>query len=231
MAERTLARATATTTATGIATAKERSAAEEIDKAARAVAAASATTERLGRLIEDLLDVSRLTARRLELNLEEIPVRDMLCEAVARLREQAAEAGSAISIGVDEASGPIVARWDRGRIEQVVTNLLSNAIKYGSGREISLTARAEGERVYIAVRDGGVGIAQVDQERIFRAFERVDSVHRVGGLGLGLYIGRQIVTAHGGTLRVTSEPGRGSTFMLELPQTVIPAVPGAARVS
>ncbi len=82
-------------------------------------------------------------------------MRDMLCEVVARLREQAAEAGSAISIGVDEASGPIVARWDRGRIEQVVTNLLSNAIKYGSGREISLTARAEGERVFIAVRDGG----------------------------------------------------------------------------
>ena len=202
MAQRTLERATAIatarTTATGIATATEKSAAEETDKAARAVAAASATTERLGRLIEDLLDVSRLTARRLELNLEELPVRDMLCEVVARLREQAAEAGSAISVGIDEASGPIIARWDRGRIEQVVTNLLSNAIKYGSGREISLTARAEGERVYIAVRDGGIGIAKVDQERIFRAFERVDSVHRVGGLGLGLYIGRQIVAAHGG---------------------------------
>jgi signal transduction histidine kinase len=188
------------------------------EKAARAVAAASATTDRLGRLIEDLLDVSRLTARRLDLNLEEIPVRDMLYEVVARIREQAAEAGSAIAVNIDDAAAPIIARWDRGRIEQVVTNLLANAIKYGSGKEIMLSAHAAGDQIFVAVRDGGIGIAKVDQERIFQAFERVDGVHRVGGLGLGLYIGRQIVAAHGGTLRVSSEPGRGSTFVLELPQ-------------
>ena len=191
------------------------------EKAARAVAAASATTDRLGRLIEDLLDVSRLTARRLDLNLEEIPVREMLSEVVARLREQAADAGSAIAVDIDDASAPIIARWDRGRIEQVITNLLSNAIKYGSGKEITLSAHAESDRVFVTVRDGGIGIAKADQERIFRAFERVDSAHRVGGLGLGLYIGRQIVTAHGGTLRVSSEPGRGSTFVLELPPKAV----------
>jgi signal transduction histidine kinase len=193
---------------------------DEADKIARAVAGASAMTERLTRLVDDLLDVSRLTAGRLDLSLDEIPLRDMLGEIVARLQEQAAEAGSAITLDVDAPTPEIVALWDRGRIEQVITNLLSNAIKYGSGREIALTARAGGERIVVTVRDRGIGIAKADQERIFQAFERVESAHRVGGLGLGLYIGRQIVTAHGGSLRVSSEPGRGSTFVLDLPRTV-----------
>ena len=199
------------------------------EKVNRAVAAASATTDRLGRLIEDLLDVSRLTARRLELSPEELPVRDLIGEVAARLREQAIEAGSPVTIDIDDTGGPLVATWDRGRIEQVVTNLLSNAIKYGSGHEIILSARAEGNRIFIVVRDGGIGIAKADQERIFQAFERVESAHRVGGLGLGLYIGRQIAGAHGGTLRVTSEPGRGSTFLLDLPRTAAAQVPGAER--
>jgi signal transduction histidine kinase len=196
----------------------------------RAITAASATTDRLGRLIEDLLDVSRLTARRLELSPEEIPVRDLMAEVAARLREQAIEVGSPVVVDIDDSGGPLLATWDRGRIEQVVTNLLSNAIKYGSGREIALAARAEGNRIFIVVRDGGIGIAKTDQERIFQAFERVESVHRVGGLGLGLYIGRQIAGAHGGTLRVTSELGRGSTFVLDLPRTAVTQAPGAGRV-
>jgi len=199
------------------------------EKAARAVAAATSTTDRLGRLIEDLLDVSRLTARRLDLAPEEIPVRDLLGEVAARLREAAVESGSPMVMAIDDAAGPLTATWDRGRIEQVVTNLLSNAIKYGSGREITIAAYALGDRIAIEVRDGGIGIAKADQERIFQAFERVESVHRVGGLGLGLYIGRQIAGAHGGTLRVTSEPGRGSTFVLDLPRAAVPRVPSTER--
>ena len=200
-----------------------------VEKAARAVTAATSTTDRLGRLIEDLLDVSRLTARRLDLSPEEIPVRELLGEVAARLREAAVEAGSAVVIEIDDAAGPLIATWDRGRIEQVVTNLLANAIKYGSSREITIAARADGTRISIIVRDGGIGIAKADQERIFQAFERVESVHRVGGLGLGLYIGRQIAGAHGGTLRVVSEPGRGSTFVLDLPRALAPRLPGAER--
>jgi signal transduction histidine kinase len=200
-----------------------------VEKAARAVTAATSTTDRLGRLIEDLLDVSRLTARRLNLLPEEIPVRDLLGEVAARLREAAVEAGSPVVLEIDEAAGPLIATWDRGRIEQVVTNLLSNAIKYGSGREITIAARTDGSRISIIVRDGGIGIAKADQERIFQAFERVESVHRVGGLGLGLYIGRQIAGAHGGTLRVVSEPGRGSTFVLDLPRALAPRIPGVVR--
>jgi signal transduction histidine kinase len=156
-------------------------------------------------------------------------VRELLGEVAARLREAAVEAGSTVVLEIDDAAGPLIATWDRGRIEQVVTNLLANAIKYGSGREITVAARTDGTRISIVVRDGGIGIAKADQERIFQAFERVESVHRVGGLGLGLYIGRQIAGAHGGTLRVVSEPGRGSTFVLDLPRALAPRLPGAER--
>ncbi|HET6147461.1 MAG TPA: MASE1 domain-containing protein [Polyangia bacterium] len=205
--------------------------AEGIERSARALVAATATTDRLGRLVDDLLDVSRLTAHRLELTLEEVTLSEMLADLAGRLREQAAETGSTISIMVDQPSHPLVGVWDRGRVEQVITNLLSNAVKYGAGQAITVDARGEGDRVVIVVRDRGIGIAKADQERIFHAFERVETVHRVGGLGLGLYIGRQIVAAHGGTLRVSSDPGQGSTFVLDLPRLAHPQAARLARES
>jgi signal transduction histidine kinase len=195
---------------------------EAIQRSTRALVAASGTTDRLERLIDDLLDVSRLTANRLELNLEDVALGELLADLTGRLREQANETGSTISVALDEGPSGVVASWDRGRIEQVLTNLLSNAIKYGAGKPIVVDARARGDRIVITVRDEGIGIARADQERIFRAFERVETVHRVGGLGLGLYIGRQIVAAHGGALRVTSVPGHGSTFVLDLPRVAQP---------
>jgi signal transduction histidine kinase len=193
---------------------------ERLDRSTRALVAASASSDRLGRLIDDLLDVSRLTAHRLELSLEEVNLAEMLADLAGRLREQAAEAGSTIVVMVERGGPPLVGTWDRVRIEQVITNLLSNAIKYGKGQPITVEAHREDGRVVISVRDQGIGIGKADQDRIFSAFERVESTHRVGGLGLGLYIGRQIVAAHGGTLRVSSEPGCGATFVLELPGVV-----------
>jgi signal transduction histidine kinase len=131
-----------------------------------------------------------------------------------RLGEHAAEAGSSIELEVREA---VTGNLDRTRIEQVVTNLITNAIKYGMGKRIEISVRANEAEAQLLVRDQGIGISKADQTRIFQAFERVATSSRVGGLGLGLYIGRQIATAHGGTLTVDSAPGRGTTFVLELP--------------
>jgi len=184
------------------------------EKLGRSLRAAGTTTDRLVSLVDDLLDASRLTAGRLALHLESVPLIDLVRDVVGRLREQAQEAGSPIGVEIPE---PIVGRWDRSRVEQIVTNLLSNAIKYGAGRPIQLTAHAANDRMRLDVKDAGVGISRADQSRIFQAFERVTSANRVGGLGLGLYIGRQIAVAHGGSLSVDSKPEHGSTFTLELP--------------
>ncbi len=184
------------------------------EKMARALAASGATADRLGSLVDDLLDASRLTAGRLALRLERVDIADLLREVVARLREQAAEVGSSIELSV---VAPVVGTWDRSRLEQVVTNLLSNAIKYGMGKPIVLSADAAAGRLRVRVRDAGMGIPRGDQSRIFQAFERLPTAERVGGLGLGLYIGRQIAVAHGGALMVESDPARGATFTLELP--------------
>ena len=184
------------------------------EKLGRSLGAARATTDRIVALVDDLLDASRLTAGRLALHIEVVSLSELVNDVGARLRDQAVEAGSQIEIDTRE---PIVGRWDRIRIEQIVTNLLSNAIKYGGGKPIRLSARPVNGRVRLDVNDAGPGISSGDQSRIFQAFERVTTANRVGGLGLGLYIGRQIAVAHGGTLTVDSKPGQGSTFTLELP--------------
>jgi signal transduction histidine kinase len=186
----------------------------DAEKMVRALETADQTAGRLGVLVDDLLDVSRLTAGRLALRIERVDVGELLREVVARLREQAVEAGSTIDLSPPP---PVVGSWDRGRLEQVLTNLLSNAIKYGMGRPIAVSAEVVGGRLRIAVRDGGMGIPRRDQSRIFQAFERLPTAERVGGLGLGLYIGRQIAIAHGGNLSVESDPARGATFTLDLP--------------
>jgi signal transduction histidine kinase len=185
------------------------------EKVAHALAAANATTDRLAGLVDDLLDASRLTAGRLVLRLEQVDLGMLLREVVARLRDQALENGSTIELAVE---GPIVGTWDRSRVEQVVTNLLSNAIKYGMRKPIAIVVEAGPARVRLKVKDQGMGIARADQSRIFQAFERLATAERVGGLGLGLYIGRQIAIAHGGALSVESVPLQGSTFTLELPR-------------
>jgi signal transduction histidine kinase len=102
-------------------------------------------------------------------------------------------------------------------VDQVLQNLLSNALKYGAGQPIRLAVRAEGGRAHLEVQDRGIGIAPADQARIFERFERAVSGRNYSGLGLGRWIVGRIVEAHGGTVRLASAPGAGSTFTVELP--------------
>ncbi|KYF73559.1 AAA family ATPase [Sorangium cellulosum] len=169
---------------------------------------------RLGRLVDELLDVTRLNAGRLTLARAPVDLAALAREVVERMGQQLASARCPVQLDLDE---PVVGRWDPSRLEQVLVNLLSNAMKYGAGGLIHVVVRRHEGRALLSVRDHGMGVAEADHARIFERFERAVSVKNFGGLGLGLYIVRWIVTSHGGTIRVESRPGAGATFLVELP--------------
>jgi len=169
---------------------------------------------RTERLVDKLLDVSRLTVGRLQLELEEVDLAQLARETAERMRGELEQAGSALTI---DAAAPIVGRWDRTRLDQVVSNLLSNAIKYGAGKPIEVAVGGDGQRAFLTVRDHGVGIARDEQTRIFDRFERLEPVRNFAGFGLGLWIVRQVIEAQGGTIELESNPGEGSSFTVKLP--------------
>ncbi|HEY6911023.1 MAG TPA: PAS domain-containing sensor histidine kinase [Myxococcales bacterium] len=169
--------------------------------------------QRLTRLVEQMLDATRLVNGRLSLEKEPVELRELVCEVAQSMAEALLQAGCSVSI----AGGPVGGEWDRGRLEQIVVNLLGNAMRYGAGMPISLEIAERPGRALLAVRDGGVGIGAADQERIFQRFERAASDRYPGGMGLGLFISREIARAHG-DIRVESEPGKGALFTVELPR-------------
>lgn len=172
---------------------------------------------RLTRLISELLDVSRITAGRLTLEREPVDLTALVREVTARFADELKRARSPLEMSLPE---PVMGTWDRMRIEQAVGNLLSNAIKYGRGKPISIAVHRVSTMARLTVRDRGIGISHDDQARIFGRFERAVSPQQYGGLGLGLWITKQVIDAHGGTIDVTSEPGSGSTFVVDLPTGV-----------
>jgi signal transduction histidine kinase len=175
--------------------------------------------ERLAGIIENLLDVSRIAHGRLRPDLEALDLCDLVRDVVERFQEQARAAGSALELGP---CGPTIGYFDRSQVEHVLGNLVSNAIKYGEGRPVSVRLVADASTARIEVEDRGIGIAEADQARVFDRFERATRDHRGTSLGLGLYIVRSIVEAHGGSIALRSEPGRGSTFTVELPRKRLP---------
>ena len=176
--------------------------------------------DRLAALVAELLDVSRILAGRLSLRPEPIDVAEVVRGVAERFADSLARSGSSLSLS---AGAPLRGEWDGSRIDQIVSKLLDNAIKYGRGRPIALEVARVGDRARLTVRDSGIGISPADQARIFERFERAVSGAHFGGLGLGLWIVRQVVEAQGGTVAVESSPGEGSTFIIDLPI----ALPGA----
>jgi signal transduction histidine kinase/FixJ family two-component response regulator len=171
--------------------------------------------QRLSRLVNNLLDVSRITARRLELTLIEMDLVAATCEVIEQLSPELARARCPVKV---EAPDTVPGRWDPLRIAQIATNLISNALKYGAGKPIDVVIDADDDQARLQVCDHGIGISAADVERIFELFERSASARHYGGLGLGLYITRQLVEAHGGRIRVISKPDDGSKFVVELPR-------------
>ncbi|WP_437852557.1 AAA family ATPase [Sorangium sp. So ce363] len=175
---------------------------------------AHAQGQRLNRLIDELLEVSQIDTNELPLDLAEVDLAAVVREVVTRLELNLARAGCAVSIH-DE--GPAVGFWDRSRLDQVVTNLLSNAIKFGASKPVEIHIGHDAGISRLVVKDHGIGIETAQTARIFERFARAVSTRHYGGLGLGLYISRSIVQAHGGSIRVESQLGEGAAFTVELP--------------
>ncbi|HEX5753031.1 MAG TPA: HAMP domain-containing sensor histidine kinase [Archangium sp.] len=131
-----------------------------------------------------------------------------------RFSEELGRAGCEVSLSLQP---HVTGRWDRARLEQALTHLLSNAAKFGARRPIRLLVSQGGGTARLVVEDQGIGVSPEALERIFGRFERAVPTQEYGGLGLGLFLTRQIVEAHGGSIHVTSRPGEGATFVLELP--------------
>jgi PAS domain S-box-containing protein len=183
---------------------------EKLDKAVR-------QTRRLDKLIGNLLDVSRILAARMTLELEDVDLGQAAREVADRLGEDAARAGCTVAVNID---GPVIGRWDRLRIDQVLTNLVANAIKYAPDGPIEVEVHGNGQHVTLRVTDHGGGIPAEHAQRIFERFERFErpaAGPHPSGLGLGLYIVRHIVEAHGGTIALDS-PADGASFRVVLPR-------------
>jgi PAS domain S-box-containing protein len=180
---------------------------ERLEKARRQL-------QKLARMMDDLLDVSRVAEGRLRLELSEVELVQVVREVLERFQEEAQRSGSRLEL---RGEPPVVGRWDRSKLEQVVTNLVSNALKYGAGAPVEVRVRSSGAMALLEVTDQGIGIPPEDLGRIFDKFERAVPVRKYGGFGLGLYIVRQLVEALGGAVDAESTPGQGATFHVVLP--------------
>ncbi|HEY2384218.1 MAG TPA: ATP-binding protein [Terriglobia bacterium] len=171
---------------------------------------------RLGRFVNELLDLGKIQTGPIRFNLQEVDLGDVVREAASNLSAELARSHSALSIVVE---GRLVGQWDREGLAEVAANLLSNAIKFGEGKPIAITVREQQGRSVLRVQDHGIGIQPEMLSRLFKPFERGVSTRNYGGLGLGLFISRTIVEGLGGTLKVESRPKEGTTFSVELPNT------------
>ncbi|WNG59932.1 AAA family ATPase [Archangium gephyra] len=174
---------------------------------------------RLTRLIDELLSVSRLQANQVHLQLEEVDLTALTRELVEHFREESGPSPLVVQTG-----SPVIGHWDRTRLEQVITNLLSNAIKFGNRKPVELAVTAHDGTARLTVKDHGIGIAPDRLPHIFERFERAVSAREYGGLGLGLYIVHELVSALGGSILVDSTPGVGTCFTVQLPRSGPPSL-------
>jgi len=184
-------------------------------KLASSLERATRSTARLITLVETLMDVARLSTGRLELKREPLDLTQTLSELLERHQAAAANAGCAVSARIEPG---VTGTWDPLRVEQSITNLLSNAFKYAAGTPVGVVLSTEGADAVLEVTDGGPGIPPESLSRIFERFERANPSDHVGGLGMGLFVTRELVEAHGGRLSVRNLPEGGAAFTIRLPR-------------
>ena len=166
------------------------------------------------RLIEDMLDVSRIRTGKLSIRPSQFDLTQLVAGLIENFEAQASAAQATIEL---KTQAPLTGVWDEFRIEQVVANLLTNALRYGAKQPVQVRTFEHQDFACVEVRDQGIGISEQNQKRIFQQFERVAAHQGGAGLGLGLYISEQIVLAHGGSIDVQSAEGQGATFTVRLP--------------
>jgi signal transduction histidine kinase len=169
-------------------------------------------------LINDILDLSKIEAGRMDLDIAEFDLRSALQNAMTLVKERAQRHGIELSLEADEAIGAF--RADERKFKQIMLNLLSNAVKFTpEGGRIGVRARPVGNAVEIAITDTGVGIAPEDQKMVFDEFKQVgrDYTKKAEGTGLGLALTKRFIELHGGSIRLESAPGKGSTFTFTIP--------------
>src|SRR5256886_9041420 len=180
------------------------------------VSKARRQVERLGKLVEDLLDVARLESRRMQLSSADVEMNELADDVVADFRAQTRNH----DILLRRAATRIVVEGDRERLEQVLVNLISNAIKYTpQGGRITVSVERAGSEARVSVQDPGIGIPDEEQPRLFQRFFRAANAttRNYSGLGIGLFVAHEIVHRHGGRFEVRSELAKGSTFTFYLP--------------
>ena len=194
--------------------ARDNAAAFALDKMHAMVDRDERQIKSLIRLIEDMLDVSRIRTGKLSIRPSRFDLSTLVRGLLQNFAPQIDAAESSVTLDADH---PVIGNWDEFRIEQVISNLITNALRYGAKSPISVKVYSEGAEARVEVRDLGIGISEENQKRIFLQFERVTAKHAVAGLGLGLFISEQIVTAHGGSITVESRIGEGALFRVCLP--------------
>src|SRR5581483_8391806 len=178
----------------------------------------SRNIDRLDKMVRDVLDFSKISAGKMELRQEKVDLRELLGQVIGTFRPQAESSSVSLELSEVELLPPVWA--DRDKIEQVLNNLLNNAFKFTEQKgRIVLSARLQDDSIEVSVADNGIGIPADEQKKIFERFYQVgDSLTRIsGGTGLGLSIVKHFIEAHGGTVGVESEPGKGSRFFFTLP--------------
>ena len=178
------------------------------------VSRAKDQTERMRRLVDRLLDVSQLASGRLKLDLAPSDLGSLVKEAAGRFSEDAANAGCELRLQVPDR---VYTQVDGFRLDEAIGNVISNAIKYGAGKPVDLELKANDRKATLVVQDRGIGIPVEDLSRIFGRFERTTISHNYGGLGLGLYIAKQVIEQHDGSIRAESRSGGGARIVIELP--------------